>query len=403
MRVLFVSHQPPLPTDSGARLRTFHLLEQLASRSSVRHVTYDRQPGSALEPVAEAALRTALPALEGVAVVPAPKFDRRRRQLRALVTRRSFAALMVRSPQLADVVCSQLEAFRPDIVHCDSLFLGFLRDLAGDGRAEWVLALHNSESLLMRRLADTADEPSRRLLYRSEARALERLEKAHASEFDHCLAVTDRERRLFERFSSSVVTIPNGVAPRTELEPPTRPERDEPLRLLFVGTQSYEPNRQGLAWFAQEVAPLLRGRAQIEIDVVGPGRRGPELPGVNYVGRVEDLDRCYRRAHAAVVPLLAGGGSRLKVLEALAHGVPLVSTSIGVEGFDLEDGQHALIGDAPAELATRIESLDRSLRGDGALAARLQAAGYRYATAFFWPRIGQRLFDVYSEWASSRE
>src|SRR4029079_7324539 len=103
--------------------------------------------------------------------------------------------------------------------------------------------------------------------------------------------------------------------------PPPDPERDNPLRLLFVGSLNYEPNAQGLEWFVREVAPRVRERTHIDIEVVGPGRRGPELPGVGYLGRVDDLDPVYARAHAAVVPLRAGAGSRLKVLEALAHGV----------------------------------------------------------------------------------
>ena len=213
------------------------------------------------------------------------------------------------------------------------------------------------------------------------------------------MAVTERERELLAAHNASVVTVPNGVAPRPEPEAPARLAEGAPLRLLFVGTQSYEPNRQGLDWFVREVVPLLRERVPIAIDVVGPGRRGPELPGLRYVGRVDDLEACYRQAHAAVVPLLAGGGSRLKVLEALAHGVPLVSTPIGIEGFELRDGEHALIAGEPAGLAHRLEALESSLRSDARMAAGLVAAGYRYATGFFWPRIGERLFDTYRRWA----
>jgi glycosyltransferase involved in cell wall biosynthesis len=400
VRVLFVSHQPPLPTDSGARLRTFHLLEELSARCSVRLVTYDRQPGSPLEPVSGAALEAALPRIERVGVVPAPAFDRRRRQLRALLTRHSYAALMIASDALTERVRVELDDFEPDLVHCDSLFLGFLRGAAAGDDASWVLALHNSESLLMKRLAGTSNERSRALLYRSEAAALERLEQGHAARFDHCTCVTDDEAELFRRHNPSTVTVPNGVGPRAEPAPPTRPAEGEPLRLLFVGTQSYEPNRQGLAWFAREVMPLLRERVPLAVDVVGPGQRGAALSGVNHLGRVEDLTPCYERSHVVVVPLLAGGGSRLKVLEALAHGVPLVSTSIGVEGFDLVDGEHALIADDPRGLADRLVDLDRDLRGEGTLAAHVQHAGYRYATAFFWPRIGELLFDTYREWTT---
>ena len=205
-------------------------------------------------------------------------------------------------------------------------------------------------------------------------------------------------RDLFARFNPSTVTVPNGVEPLPPPEMPTVPEPDEPLRLLFVGSLNYEPNRQGLEWFAHEVAPRARERVRIDLEAVGPGARGPELPGVRYLGRLEDLGPAYDRAHAAVVPLRAGAGSRLKVLEALARGVPLVSTRIGVEGFDLHDGEQALIADDPDELAERLALLDASLRDNRQLAASLVDAGYHFAHRYFWPAIGERLAATYEAW-----
>ena len=137
---------------------------------------------------------------------------------------------------------------------------------------------------------------------------------------------------------------------------------------------------------------------RIDVEAVGPGARGPELPDVRYLGRLEDLAPAYERAHAAVVPLRAGAGSRLKVLEALARGVPLVSTTIGVEGFDLQDGEHALIADTPEAIAERLALLDASLRGNRNLAASLVDAGYHFAHRYFWPAIGERLAATYEAW-----
>jgi glycosyltransferase involved in cell wall biosynthesis len=197
-----------------------------------------------------------------------------------------------------------------------------------------------------------------------------------------------------------VITVPNGVDPSPEpAGPPAGPRPGEPLRLLFVGSLNYEPNAQGLEWFAHEVAPRVRERLDIEIDVVGPGRRGPELPGVTYLGRVEDVGSAYASVHAAVVPLRAGAGSRLKVVEALARGVPVVSTSLGVEGYDVRDGEHALIADDPQTLTERFALLDASLRGDRHLAGALVSAGHAFARDFFWPRIGDDMARHYARWA----
>jgi glycosyltransferase involved in cell wall biosynthesis len=399
VRVLFVAAHPPLPLDNGGRLRTFHLLDELSRQAEVVLVALDREPASGMAPCPAEAIELALPGLRAVAVVPAPPARKRLRQLASLATGRSYTQAMHRTPALVGAVREAMARFEPQLVHCDSLFSAYVHPATSVVEATWVLSMHNSESLLKSRLADTAREWLRRLLYRREARALAQLEAAALGAFDHVLAVSDRERDLFSAHNASVLTVPNGVEPLpAPAGPPPSPARGEPLRLLFVGSLNYEPNAQGLEWFVHEVAPRLRDRLAIDIEAVGPGRRGPELPGVRYVGRVDDLGPSYARAHAAVVPLRAGAGSRLKVVEALARGVPLVSTALGVEGYDLRDGEQALIADDPAGMAERLALLDASLRGDRRLAGALVAAGYAFASAYFWPRIGERLRRAYAEW-----
>ena len=399
MRVLFVAPHPPLPLDNGGRLRTFHLLDELCRRAEVVLVCLDREPGSGMDRCPPEAIRLALPGVRALEVLRAPSARKRLRQLRALSLGGSYTERMFRTPQLVRAVREGTQRFEPDLVHCDSLFCAYVHPTAAPAAsAQWVLSMHNSESLLKRRLAETADAWPRRRLYRTEGRALADLERHWLRAFDHCVAVSDRERALFAEVNPSAVTIPNGVEPLPEPGLPTAPSEVEPLRLLFVGSLNYEPNRQGLEWFAHEVAPRVRERVRIEIEAVGPGARGPELPGVEYRGRVEDLAPAYERAHAAVVPLRAGAGSRLKVLEALARGVPLVSTPLGVEGFDLRDGEHALIAGEPDAIAERLALLDASLRGNRALAASLVDAGYHFAHRYFWPAIGERLAATYEAW-----
>lgn len=402
--ILFVSAGPPLPLDNGGRLRTFHLLDELTQRADVALVTLDAEPGSGMKACPSEAIELALPALRAVHVLTAPPAHKRLRQLASLASHASYTEGMFRSPALVAAVRTAMSRFQPDLVHCESLFCAHVHPSESVTDATWVVSLHNDEALLKERLAATADEWLRRTLYRREARALEALQRRYLRTFDHALAVSDTERARFEALgAASVITVPNGVAPLPPPDDrPRGPAPDEPLRLLFVGSLNYEPNAQGLEWFVREVAPRVRERVDIDIEVVGPGRRGPELPGVRYLGRVDDLDLVYAGAHAAVVPLRAGAGSRLKVVEALARGVPLVSTSLGVEGHDLRDGEHALIADDAAGLAERFALLNASLRGDGRLAGSLVDAGYEYARGLFWPRIGERLAATYSQWAEAR-
>jgi glycosyltransferase involved in cell wall biosynthesis len=400
VKVLFVGAHPPLPLDNGGRLRMFHLLDELSQRAEVALVTLDREPGSGMGPCPPEAIERALPRLAAVHVVAPPPARKRVRQLTSLATGRSYTEAMHHSPELVAAVRTGMARFEPDLVHCETLFSAHVHPSESAAEATWVLSPQNDEALLKERLAETASEWLRRTLYHREARALAELQRRYFASFEHVLAVSDFERDRFQRAgATSVLTVPNGVMPLpAPADPPPGPETGEPLRLLFVGSLNYEPNAQGLEWFAHEVAPLVRERTSIEIDVVGPGRRGPELPGVRYLGRVEDLGPVYARAHAAVVPLRAGAGSRLKVVEALARGVPLVSTALGVEGHELRDGEHALIADDPAGLAERFALLDASLRGDRRLAGALVAAGYEYARGLFWPAIGEGLAAAYEGW-----
>jgi glycosyltransferase involved in cell wall biosynthesis len=423
VKVLFVGAHPPLPLDNGGRLRTFHLLDELSQRADVVFACLDREPGAGHGgPDArelQRAVGLALPALRDVAVVAAPPARKRLRQLGTLAGGGSYTEAMHRSGLLVARVRAAMRSFEPDIVHCDSLFCAHVRPPKPATTTPWVLSMHNDEALLKERLAATADEWLRRALYRREAGRLGELQRVRLGLFDHVLAVSDAERERFAAVRGQnlaagipadadrsaapvddVLTVPNGVAPLPEpAGPPAGPRAGEPLRLLFVGSLNYEPNAQGLEWFAHEVAPRVRERLDIEIEVVGPGRRGPELPGVSYLGRIDDVGAAYERAHAAVVALRAGAGSRLKVVEALARGVPLISTSLGVEGYDLVDGEHALIADEPATLAERFALLDASLRGDRHLAGSLVSAGYSFARGYFWPRIGERLGEAYARWA----
>jgi glycosyltransferase involved in cell wall biosynthesis len=426
VKVLFVAAHPPLPLDNGGRLRTFHLLDELSRRADVVLACLGREPGAGRDgPGArelEDAIRLTLPALRDVAVVPAPRAHKRLRQLATLAGGGSYTDAMHRSPTLVARVRAAMGSFEPDLVHCDSLFCAHVRPSQPAATAHWVLSLHNDEALLKERLSQTADEWLRRALYRREAGALMEVQARALSDFDHAVAVSEVERARFvalrrsknggrsgegsdesrplDERGSDIVAVPNGVEPLPEpAGPPEGPAPGEPLRLLFVGSLNYEPNAQGLEWFAHEVAPRVRERLAIAIEVVGPGRRGPELPGVTYLGRVDDVGAAYARAHAAVVPLRAGAGSRLKVVEALARGVPLVSTPLGVEGYDVVDGEHALIADDPETLAERFALLDASLRGDRHIAGSLVAAGYAFARDYFWPRIGERMAAAYEGWA----
>jgi glycosyltransferase involved in cell wall biosynthesis len=155
-------------------------------------------------------------------------------------------------------------------------------------------------------------------------------------------------------------------------------QESAPVRALFLGTMTYHPNEDAVLFFCNQVLPLLRAEPSIdiEIDIVG---RGPssqvmalaELPGVNVIGGVEQVEPYYAAADFVIVPVRYGGGTRIKILEALALGRPIVSTSIGAEGLELRPGKDILIADTPEEFAlccrklAQDHELQRSIAASG--------------------------------------
>jgi polysaccharide biosynthesis protein PslH len=197
--------------------------------------------------------------------------------------------------------------------------------------------------------------------------------------------------------AARVLVAPNGTDPVDPLAPPVR-SPSEPLRVLFVGSGDYWPNADGIAWVVEEVLPRVRPRMPVQFDVVGsPPLRPVAGDGVTYHGRVAELRPWYEAAHVVVAPLFLGSGTRLKVVEALAHGRPLVSTTVGAEGLGLQPGEHYLRADDPEAFAAALADVAaRVAAGDEALRSML-AAGRRAVEPLLWPRIAARLAEEYLE------
>ncbi len=175
---------------------------------------------------------------------------------------------------------------------------------------------------------------------------------------------------------------------------PVPPRDGTGAELLFVGTTQVDANRDGLLWFVDQVLPLLEHEVpEVRLRIVG-GSPPPEIhalgerPNVSVSGYVPDIAPAFAAAAVFVVPLRAGGGTRLKILESLAYGVPTVSTTIGAEGLDLVDGEHLLLGDDPPAFAARVVTLLR----DRALGDRIRRNGRAVVEAVYsWQAVGARL------------
>jgi len=270
---------------------------------------------------------------------------------------------------------------RFDVVHALRLaVLPFARAAAGEARH---VDLDDVEPKTYRRLAALhrlVGDGERAEAMEREALRYEPLEEEALESWDRVYVCSEPDRdELAARARAEVRVLPNVVAVPPAVAPPGG---GGPFRLLFVGNLGYFPNQDGVRWLCDEVLPELRAAAPAPFRVVAVGGGWddpPRAPELELAGAVPDVGPWYRDADAAVVPLRAGGGTRIKILEAFAHGVPVVSTPLGAEGLAVEDGTHLLVAEDPEGFARRCaELMERPALADGLRdrARRLVAESY---------------------------
>lgn len=191
---------------------------------------------------------------------------------------------------------------------------------------------------------------------RLEAEAFRRLTRASIPQFDRVWVSSPPDAARLRSVSAShhLEVMPNSIAIGRRSR-----RRDDGRTMLFVGSMGYEPNENGVAWFLDAIWPRLHSVAGLRFRVVGPDpterlRRAGRRTGVEVVGWAPDLRRYYEEATLCLAPVLVGAGTRIKLLEAAAHGVPIVSTRLGAEGLGLQNGQHLWLADAPDRFAAAV-------------------------------------------------
>lgn len=394
-RLVFVTRSPPFPATNGAAIRTHRLLTGLAEVFEVTLVTLEHEHAS-IHPATTAAEAERL--LPGVRVVAAPGLAAGKRlgQVRSLATSRSWECGRYARRALRNLLVSEVRQLRPALVHFDDVGVGLAGPLAD---VYCVLAPHNIEHRILRQVA-CASGGARRLFGTIDSRKVEREERSLWPRMSLCLAVSDIDARTMRQGGARRVEIcPNGTDPVPRLPPQPRSPHD-PLRILFVGTGQYHPNVRGLRWFIEQVLPMLRRHVPAVLDIVGdPPPLRAEAPGVTYLGRVAELKPHYERAHAAIVPLFEGSGTRLKAIEAAAWGRPIVSTPLGSEGLALTAGEHFLAAETAQQFVAALTSVARWYETPDARLERLLDGARAVAEQLFWPRITARLASLYEELA----
>jgi glycosyltransferase involved in cell wall biosynthesis len=401
-RTLFISPRQCWPLLSGAKLREYHFLRALARGFRLTYV-YFAESGE------QAPVRDQLSFCEEIVGIPKPHTYGAWNLLRGVAGRWPLPVLNYTSAAMTAALAELKGSY--DLVHLDSIHMTRYSELLAGmpGVAKRVVYnWHNIESEAMRRHSASFTSSARRLYAQQTARKLEGLEREILrSAFGH-IVCSEREREHLLRIAPSarIVTVENGVdmAHFEGAAGTDRPHR----RIVFVGKMDYYPNVEAAKHFVERIWPAVTERLPgVALTIAGSDpveavRALGQAPGVTVTGTVPDLRPYYRDALAAIVPLRTGGGTRLKILEAMAAGTPVISTRLGAEGLSVEPGRNILIADvdSPEEWAGHLQWLAEAPEEAAKIAAR---ATDLIRTRYDWEIVGERLRETYDEWLEASE
>jgi glycosyltransferase involved in cell wall biosynthesis len=295
-------------------------------------------------------------------------------------------------------------AGRADVLVCDFLMPSINVPLKAP--CATVLFQHNVEALIWRRHYEVQANPLKRAYLRGQWRKSRAYEHAACRRFDQVIAVSAEDGEMMRREYgvTEVADVPTGVD--TDYFRPGGAARPEPNHLIFTGSMDWLPNVDGIRYFTEQILPLIRRRIpHVRLTVVGrnpyPGlvNLSRRDPGITVSGRVDDVRPYMERASAYVAPLRIGGGTRLKIFEAMAMELPVISTTVGAEGLPVRHGSELLIADTPEEFTSSVVRL----LTDDSLARRLGASGAAMVrNSCGWERVASRFAEICERTLSRR-
>jgi polysaccharide biosynthesis protein PslH len=390
LRVLVVSPELPRPASSGFAKRVYWLARHLARRHLVTLLCYAPSNGDR----EVAGLRHLLSEVIAIPHQESRGLTRRLEQVRSLPSPLAFHARQLRGVTMQKAIDQTLRTSAFDVVQIESSQMcGFEYNT----RAPIVIDEHNIEYELLMRMYEAEGSPGRRAFNYVEYRKFRRSELRWWQEASGCATTSEREQRILQ---SMAPATPTAVVPNAVDLDYFRPSSatPQPGSVLFVGLLTYRPNLEAVRFLVSEIMPKVwHMRPDARLTVVGHGwasdleqLRGPR---VVMKGWVPDVRPYLEEAAVVVTPVRIGSGTRFKVLEALAMGKAVVSTSVGCEGLNLRHGEHLLVADEPGAFASHVLAV---LNDPSAAIALGEPARAVVSAEYSWDQAGVRLEDLYA-------
>lgn len=395
MRILWLKTELLHPVDKGGKIRTYQMLKELKRDHEITYLTLD--DGTAGEDARELATEYC----HELICIPHQQRKKFTPGFYAelglnLVSNLPYAISKYESKAMRSRIAQLTEAREYDVVVCD--FLAPAVNLPRRLPCPTILFQHNVEAMIWKRHAEVQNNPLKRTYLSGQWRQMQAFENVMCRRVDHVIAVSREDSELMRREYNvtAIDDVPTGVD--TAFFRPRHAEKRQPHNLVFTGSMDWLPNEDAIRYFTNEIMPLIKQQvADVTLTVVG---RNPypalvELskrdPSVIVTGRVDDVRPYMERASAYVVPLRIGGGTRLKIYEAMAMEQPIVSTTVGAEGLPVRHESELLLADSPADFAAAVL---RTLN-DHEFAFHL---GRRAATLvrqeFGWNRVALRFAEI---------
>lgn len=400
MRILVVDEEVPYPLNTGKRIRTLNLLKPLAQRHEITFVCR-RHEGTDSQSLDHFGIRTV--------IIPHP--------IRQKSGPGFYAALLANlaspypysvsshfSPMMVSTLKKIWAEKRFDLIHCEwtpyAINLQPLLPFAS------VVDAHNVETQVWKRNWEVERHPLKKAFIYLQWKKMERFEKIAFPLFSRAIAVSETDKALMATWvrPENIKVVENGVDIGYFKPTGVKPRGGS---LVFVGSLDWRPNVDAMLYFLKGVWPeVLQRYSAATLTIVGRNPapvlvdRAGKLKSVILTGTVDDVRQYMAEAMVFIVPLRVGGGSRLKILEALAMQKPVVSTSVGAEGLEVSPGENILTADSPSEFAAAIGRLFT----DEALRVRLGEAGRRLVEERYqWGQLSRKLETTWLEVVDQRE
>ena len=395
MRILWLKTEVLHPVDKGGKIRTYNMLKELKREHHVTYLTLDDGTASTEDK------KNASEYCHELVCLPHARREKFTPGFYVelffnLVSQHAYAIKKYESRAMRREIIEREKQGAFDLLVCD--FLAPAANVPSELKTPAVLFQHNVEAMIWKRHYEVQTNPFKKAYLYGQWQKMRRFERDMCRRFDSVIAVSadDREQMKHEYGAEAVFDVPTGVD--TEFFRPSGTVKPAPHSLVFTGSMDWLPNDDAIRYFMREIMPLIKSKVpDVTLTVVGRNPapalvdRSKEDSSLIITGRVDDVRPYMENAAAYIVPLRIGGGTRLKIYEAMAMEKAVVSTTVGAEGLPLTDGVDLLLADEPVTFA---DAVVRVLTDDAYASELGERAAAVVRQNFGWQQVTERFISI---------